>query len=71
MTSRLSRNIVSIPMENTNHPQVQLSSQFSFKVQHLNLDAVITDFSPLREAVACVETVKGALPQDVPFFQVS
>jgi len=40
-------------------------------VKHLKLDAVITDFSPLREAVACVETVKGALPQDVPFFQVS
>lgn len=39
-------------------------------VEKLNLDAVVTDFSPLRVPLSWVEHVKKALPKDVPFCQV-
>ena len=40
-------------------------------VQKLNLDGVVTDFSPLRLPVSWVENVKKNLPENVPFCQVS
>lgn len=40
-------------------------------VEKLKLDAVVTDFSPLRVPLSWVEHVKKALPKDVPFCQVN
>lgn len=39
-------------------------------VSKLKLDAVVTDFSPLRTPASWVEKVKEKLPSDVPFCQV-
>jgi len=39
-------------------------------VQKLNLDGIVTDFSPLRLPVSWVENVKKTLPDNVPFCQI-
>ena len=39
-------------------------------VGKLNLDAVVTDFSPLRVSRLWVENLKAKLPPDIPFCQV-
>jgi len=39
-------------------------------VQNLNLDGVVTDFSPLRIPTAWNESLKKKLPKDVPFCQI-
>lgn len=39
-------------------------------VNRLNLDAVVTDFSPLRVPLSWLTNVKKKLPDDIPFCQV-
>ena len=40
-------------------------------VEKLKLDAVVTDFSPLRVPRSWVETVTENLPHNIPFCQVN
>ena len=40
-------------------------------VEKLKLDAVVTDFSPLRVPRSWVETVTENLPDNIPFCQVN
>ncbi|XP_059200601.1 CPD photolyase [Centropristis striata] len=39
-------------------------------VSDRSLGAVVTDFSPLREQLKCLEDIKKALPKDIPLVQV-
>lgn len=39
-------------------------------VSDRSLGAVVTDFSPLREPLQCMEDVKKKLSKDIPFIQV-
>lgn len=39
-------------------------------VSDRSLGAVVTDFSPLREPLQCLEDVKKKLPKDIPLIQV-
>ncbi|XP_061746296.1 CPD photolyase [Nerophis ophidion] len=39
-------------------------------VSEHNVGAVVTDFSPLREPLKCLEDVKKRLPDDIPLIQV-
>ena len=39
-------------------------------IKKLKLDAVVTDFSPLRVPLSWIDKVKESIPKDVPFCQV-